>query len=127
MHYSAGCHLQRTGDTMAPSFLSWANALSTSLLSIPERVATSPADTGLPALRIVSSTLAVVSIWLCVLLFLNYYYCKYNTLIRDSPYLKRVVGFDVAYGIMLAVCGRLVGGLLAAGDLLGMPLERSCS
>ena len=38
-----------------------------------------------------------------------------------------VVGFDVAYGIMLAVCGRLVGGLLAAGDLLGMPLERSCS
>ena len=43
--YSAGCHLQRTGDTMAPSFLSWANALSTSLRSSPERVATSPADT----------------------------------------------------------------------------------
>ena len=60
--YSAGCHLQRTGDTMAPSFLSWAKALSTSLRSSPERVATSPADTGLPALRIVSSTFAVVSI-----------------------------------------------------------------
>ena len=57
----------------------------------------------------------------------NYYYCKYNTLIRDSPYLKMVVGFDVAYGILLEACRRLVGGLLAAGDLLGMPLERSCS
>ena len=60
--YSAGCHLQRTGDTMAPSFLSWAKALSTSLRSSPERVATSPADTGLPALRIVSITFAIVSI-----------------------------------------------------------------
>ena len=40
--YSAGCHLQRTGDTMAPSFLSWAKALSTSLRSSPERVATIP-------------------------------------------------------------------------------------
>ena len=60
--YSAGCHLQRTGDTIAPSFLSWAKALSTSLRSSPERVATSPADTGLPALRIVSRTFAVVSI-----------------------------------------------------------------
>ena len=38
---------------MVPSFLSWAKALSTSLRSSPERVATSPADTGLPALRIV--------------------------------------------------------------------------
>ena len=44
---------------MAPSFLSWAKALSTSLRSSPERVATSPADTGLPALRIVSRTFAV--------------------------------------------------------------------
>ena len=40
--YSAGCHLQRTGDTMAPSFLSWAKALSTSLRSSPERVANIP-------------------------------------------------------------------------------------
>ena len=47
---------------MAPSFLSWAKALSTSLRSSPERVATSPADTGLPALRMVSRTFAVVSI-----------------------------------------------------------------
>ena len=31
--------MQRTGDTMAPSFLSWAKALSTSLRSSPERVA----------------------------------------------------------------------------------------
>ena len=46
---------------MAPSFLSWAKALSTSLWSSPERVATSPADTGLPALRIVSRTFVVVS------------------------------------------------------------------
>ena len=37
--YSAGCHLQRTGDTMAPSFLSWAKALSTSLRSRPESLA----------------------------------------------------------------------------------------
>ena len=28
------CHLQRTGDTMAPSFLSWAKALSTLNYSI---------------------------------------------------------------------------------------------
>ena len=119
VHYSAGCHLQRTGDTMAPSFLSWANALSTSLRSIPERVATSPADTGLPALRIVSSTLAVVSIWDVCFIVSNYYYCKYNTLIRDSPYLKMVVGFDVAYGILLAASGRLVGGLLTVCRRLG--------
>ena len=51
---------------MAPSFLSWAKALSTSLRSSPERVATSPADTGLPALRIVSRTFAVVSIFFCL-------------------------------------------------------------
>ena len=61
--YSAGCHLQRTGDTMAPSFLSWAKALSTSLRSSPERVATSPADTGLPALRMVPRTFAVVPVF----------------------------------------------------------------
>ena len=54
--------MQWPGDTIAPSFLSWANALSTSLRSSPERVATSPADTGLPALRIVSRTFDVVSI-----------------------------------------------------------------
>ena len=60
-YYSAGCHLQRTGDTIVPSFLSWANALSTSLRSSPERVAISPADTGLPALCMVSRTFAIVS------------------------------------------------------------------
>ena len=64
---------------------------------------------------------------MCVLLFLNYSYRKYSTLVRDSPYLKMVVGFDVAYGILLAACGRFADGLQAAGDLLGMPLERSCS
>ena len=51
---------------MQSSFLSWANALSTTLRSSPERVATSLADTGLPALRIVSRTFAVVSITTCI-------------------------------------------------------------
>ena len=59
--------MQRTGDTMAPSFFSRVNALSTSLRSSPERVATSPADTGLPALRMVLRTFAVVSISYCLI------------------------------------------------------------
>ena len=54
--YWAGVHLHLTGETIAPSFLSSANTLSTTFLSRPERVATSPAATGLPASRIVFST-----------------------------------------------------------------------
>ena len=54
--YWAGVHLHLTGETIVPSFLSSANTLSTTFLSRPERVATSPAATGLPASRIVFST-----------------------------------------------------------------------
>lgn len=60
--YFAGSHLQRTGDTIAPSFLSSAKALSTSFLSIPEAVATSPAETGFPASVIVLMTISFVVI-----------------------------------------------------------------
>ena len=72
---------------MAPSFLSWAKALSTSLRSSPERVATSPADTGLPALRMVSRTFAVVSIFFCLFDVVVPVFC------RDVP--ERTVTFDV--------------------------------
>ena len=61
-NYFAGSHLQRTGDTIAPSFLSSATALSTSFLSIPEIVATSPAETGLPASTIVLMMISFVLI-----------------------------------------------------------------
>ena len=54
--YLAGSHLQRTGETMAPSFLSSAKALSTSLRSAFRALVTSPADTGLPASRMAWST-----------------------------------------------------------------------
>lgn len=43
--YLAGSHLQRTGDTMAPSFLSSAKALSTSLRSAFRALVMSPAET----------------------------------------------------------------------------------
>ena len=54
--YFAGSHLQRTGDTMAPSFFNSANALSTSLRSAFNTLVTSPADTGLPASRMACKT-----------------------------------------------------------------------
>ena len=41
----AGCHLHRTGETIAPSFFSSAKALSTSLRSAPRALVTSPAET----------------------------------------------------------------------------------
>lgn len=53
----AGVHLQRMGDTIAPSFFRAANALSTTLRSSPVSSATLPALTGSPALRIASSTM----------------------------------------------------------------------
>lgn len=52
----AGAHLQRTGETIAPSFLSSAKALSTSLRSAPRAAVTSPAETGLPAARMAAKT-----------------------------------------------------------------------
>ena len=54
--YYAGCHLHLTGDTMAPSFLSSAKTLSTSLRSAPRAAVTSPAETGLPAARMAAKT-----------------------------------------------------------------------
>ena len=58
----AGSHLQRTGDTMAPSFFNSANALSTTLRSSPDSSATFPAFKGTPALRITSNTCSFASI-----------------------------------------------------------------
>ena len=49
MFFYATVHLQRTGETIAPSFLRSAKALSTSLRSAFKDLATSPADTGLHA------------------------------------------------------------------------------
>ena len=58
----ATVHLQRTGDTMAPSFLRSAKALSTSLRSAFKDLATSPADTGLPAARMAFNTCSFIRI-----------------------------------------------------------------
>lgn len=58
----AGVHLQRTGETMAPSFLRAAMALSTTLRSRPVSSAILPALTGSPALRMASSTIFFSSI-----------------------------------------------------------------
>ena len=51
-----GSHLQRTGETMAPSFFNSAKALSTSLRSAPNAFVMSPAETGLPASRMAFKT-----------------------------------------------------------------------
>ena len=56
----AGVHLQRTGETMAPSFFNSAKALSTSLRSAPSVLVTSPAETGLPAWRIACNTFSFI-------------------------------------------------------------------
>ena len=68
MHYSAGAHLQRTGDTMAPSFFNSAKALSTSFRSAPNALVTSPADTGFPASRMAFNTCS----------FITYVFYKFN-------------------------------------------------
>ena len=60
--YSAGAHLQRTGDTIAPSALSCFIALSTSLRSRPLSSAILPAFRGWPASFIVANTFSFVSI-----------------------------------------------------------------
>lgn len=52
----ASVYLQRTGETIVPSFLSWANTLSTIFLSSPVSSATLEALTGSPALRMASIT-----------------------------------------------------------------------
>jgi len=56
----AGCHLQRTGDTMAPSFFNSAKALSTSLRSIPVISAILPALTGAPNSRMACNTFSFI-------------------------------------------------------------------
>ena len=58
----ATVHLQRTGETMAPSFLRSAKALSTSLRSAFKDLATSPAETGLPAARIAFNTCSFINV-----------------------------------------------------------------
>ena len=55
-YFTAGSHLQRTGETIAPSFFNSAKALSTSLRSAPRAFVTSPAETGLPASRMACNT-----------------------------------------------------------------------
>ena len=60
--YSAGVHLQRMGETMAPSFFSAANTLSTSLRSAPSALVTSPAETGLPASRMACNTCSLMDL-----------------------------------------------------------------
>lgn len=62
--YWAGSHLQRTGDTMAPSFFSSAKALSTSLRSAPRAFVTSPAETGFPASRMAAILRMLYAIFL---------------------------------------------------------------
>ena len=61
-YFTAGSHLQRTGETIAPSFFSSANALSTSLRSAPRALVTSPAETGLPASRMACNTCSFISL-----------------------------------------------------------------
>ena len=70
-NYFAGSHLQRTGDTMAPSFFNSAKALSTSLRSAPNALVTSPAETGLPTSRIACNTFSfiIIDVWLLFKLF----------------------------------------------------------
>ena len=55
-YFWTGSHLQRTGETMAPSFLRSAKALSTSLRSRPVISAILPAFTGAPNSRMALST-----------------------------------------------------------------------
>jgi hypothetical protein len=62
-YFAAGSHLQRTGETMAPSFFSSANALSTSLRSAPSALVTSPAETGLPASRMACNTCSFIALF----------------------------------------------------------------
>ena len=63
--------MQRTGETMAPSFLSSAKALSTSLRSIPVISAILPAFTGAPNSRIACNTFSfiIIDVWLLFKLF----------------------------------------------------------
>ena len=58
--YWAGAHLQRTGDTIAPSFFNSAKALSTSLRSIPVISAILPALTGAPNSRMACNTFSFI-------------------------------------------------------------------
>ena len=69
--YFAGSHLQRTGETIAPSFLSSAKALSTSLRSMPVISAILPAFTGAPNSRMAFNTFSFIMIgnWLLFELF----------------------------------------------------------
>ena len=81
--YQAGVHLQRTGETMAPSFLRAAMALSTTLRSSPVSSAILPALTGSPALRMASNTIFFSSI----IYFIN--------LIRSRPPLSNRLLYEL--------------------------------
>lgn len=72
-YFCAGSHLQRTGDTIAPSALSSFIALSTSLRSRPESSAILPALSGVPACFMVSNTVSFVAIiiLLCLMLLIS--------------------------------------------------------
>lgn len=61
-NYSAGAHLQRTGETIAPSSFNCFMALSTSLRSSPLSSAILPAFNGSPASFIVANTFSFASI-----------------------------------------------------------------
>ena len=70
-HYLAGSHLQRTGETMAPSFFRASKALSTTLRSRPVISATLPALTGSPISRMAFSTCSFASIFSVVYWYLG--------------------------------------------------------
>ena len=64
--YSAGAHLKRTGETIAPSAFSCFMAASTSLRSRPLSSAILPALRGCPASFIVANTFSFASIVLTI-------------------------------------------------------------
>ena len=78
--YSAGAHLQRTGETIAPSSLSSFIALSTSLRSRPLSSAILPAFRGCPASFIVANTFSFTSMMILIFVVDSCYYKK-----QESP------------------------------------------
>ena len=60
VNHWAGAHLQRTGDTIAPSFFNSAKAVSTSLRSMPVISEILPALTGAPNSRMACNTFSFI-------------------------------------------------------------------
>ena len=71
-YFSAGAHLQRTGETIAPSSFSCFIALSTSLRSSPLSSAILPAFRGVPASFIVANTCSFTSIIPILIVIVSY-------------------------------------------------------